>query len=103
MRIAVAMYGQETSSFSPVPTTLDTFRLYGLFAGDEVLQNCPDGSSLGGFIDVMNNAGIDWTPLPIVYGWAGASGALTDEALQYFADQLDSALRDAPPLDGFYF
>ena len=103
MRIAVAMYGQETSSFSPVPTTLDTFRLYGLFEGDDVLQQCPHGSSLGGFVEVMKNAGIDWTPLPIVYGWAGASGALTADTLEHFAAQLRAVLRDAPPLDGFYF
>ncbi|HCV22252.1 MAG TPA: hypothetical protein DGN59_02240, partial [Candidatus Latescibacteria bacterium] len=48
MNIAIASYGQETSSFSPVPTTLDTFKLYGLFAGAEILQKCRDIGSIGG-------------------------------------------------------
>ena len=30
MRIAIASYGQETCSFSVLPTTLETFELYGL-------------------------------------------------------------------------
>ena len=39
MKIAIASYGQETSSFSPVATTLETFELYGLFAGAEMLPH----------------------------------------------------------------
>ena len=38
MRIAIASYGQETSSFSPVPTTLETYELYGLFEGEQILD-----------------------------------------------------------------
>ena len=50
MRIAIAFYMQETSSFSPVRTTLDTFKLWGLYENDEVLVmhsiiNFPDGTS----------------------------------------------------------
>ena len=102
MNIAIASYGQETSSFSPVPTTLGTFKLYGLFAGDEILQKCRDIGSIGGFLQTMD-AQLDWTPVPIIHGWAGASGALTKETLAYFAEALEKGLRDAGPLDAMYF
>ncbi len=102
MRIAIASYGQETSSFSPVPTTLATFELYGLFEGQDILDKCRDVGSIGGFLQTMD-AGIDWTPLPIVHGWAGASGALTAETLGYFADRIAAGLQQALPLDAVYF
>ncbi|MBT3346049.1 MAG: M81 family metallopeptidase [Gemmatimonadetes bacterium] len=102
MRIAIASYGQETSSFSPVPTTLETFELYGLFEAGDILEKCRDVGAIGGFLQTMD-AGLDWTPLPIVHGWAGASGALTAEALGYFADKIAAGLQQALPLDAVYF
>ncbi len=102
MRIAVASYGQETSSFSPVPTTLETFELYGLFEGEEILEKCRDIGSVGGFLQTMD-AHLDWTPLPIVHGWAGASGPLTADALAFFEEKLIHGLQQARPLDAFYF
>jgi microcystin degradation protein MlrC len=38
MRIALAEVSQETCSFSPVLTTVDTFRHYGLYEGEEILR-----------------------------------------------------------------
>ena len=102
MRIAIASYGQETSSFSPVPTTLETFELYGLFEGDEILHKCREVGSIGGFLQTMD-AGLDWTPLPIIHGWAGASGALTAETLDFFADKIRTGLEQALPVDAVYF
>ena len=101
MRIAIASYGQETSSFSPVPTTLETFELYGLFEGEQILQKCSEVGSIGGFLQTLN-ATLEWTPVPIVHGWAGASGPLTAEALQYFEEKLKTGLQQAP-VDAMYF
>ena len=101
MRIAIASYGQETSSFSPVPTTLDTFALYGLFEGAEILEKCRQVGAIGGFIDAL--APIDWTPLPLVHGWAGASGPLTDETLDYFVEKVRAGLKSTQPIDAMYF
>jgi microcystin degradation protein MlrC len=104
VRIAVAMYGQETSSFSPVPTTLDTFRLYGLFEGDDILTHCRDVGAMGGFLETMDAAlGSSWTPVPLVHGWAGASGALTADTLAWFEERLRHHLAGAPEFDAFYF
>ena len=102
MRVAIASYGQETSSFSPVATTLDTFRLYGLYEGEEVLTQCRGVGSVGGFMEAMD-AGGPWTPVPIMHGWAGASGPLTAETLDWFADRLRSGLKQALPVDACYF
>ena len=102
MRIAIASYGQETSSFSPVPTTLETFRLYGLFEGEEILDKCREVGAIGGFLQTMD-AAVDWTPLPIVHGWAGASGALTAATLDWFAEKLKDGLQRALPFDAMYF
>ncbi|MFH1568482.1 MAG: M81 family metallopeptidase, partial [Gemmatimonadota bacterium] len=101
-RVAIASYGQETSSFSPVPTTLDTFRLYGLFEGEEILHKCRGVGSVGGFLETMDAAG-DWTPRPIVHGWAGASGPLTADTLDWFAGRIAAGLRQALPFDALYF
>jgi len=102
MRIAIASYGQETSSFSPVLTTLETFRLYGLFEGEEILHRCRRVGAIGGCMQTLD-AGLDWTPLPIVHGWAGASGPLTADTLDYFAEKLIDGLERSLPLDGMYF
>ena len=75
MRIAIASYGQETSSFSPVPTTLETYELYGLFEGEQILDRCREVGAIGGFMQTID-AEFDWVPVPIIHGWAGASGPL---------------------------
>ena len=102
MRIAIASYGQETSSFSPVPTTLETFGLYGLFEGEEIVEKCREVGAIGGFMQTLD-AQLEWTALPIVHGWAGASGPLTAETLDYFADKVAAGLETALPLDAMYF
>lgn len=103
MRIAIAKFGQETSSFSPVPTTLDTFRSYGLYEGDEILQKSRGVGPIGGFLQAAETEGIDWTPLPLIRGWAGASGIITAETLNFFEKKLVEGLKAVQPIDGFYF
>jgi microcystin degradation protein MlrC len=49
------------------------------------------------------DADLDWTPLPIVHGWAGASGPLTCDTLDYFAEKLATGLERSLPVDGMYF
>ena len=102
MRIAIASYGQETSSFSPVQTTLETFGLYGLFEGEQIIERCGEVGAIGGFIKKLD-ADIDWTPVPIIHGWAGASGPLTADTLKYFAKKIADGLRAAGSLDAMYF
>ena len=103
MRIAIAKFGQETSSFSPVPTTLDTFEIYGVYHGQQLLDKSRQAGSLGGFLEAAGEQAIPWTPLPLVDGWAGASGIITVATLSYFEERILAGLRKVGPLDAFYF
>ena len=102
MRIAIASYGQETSSFSPALTTLNTFRQYGLHEGQDVLTHCRGVASVGGFLETIDDA-MDWEPVPIIHGWAGANGPLTPETLAFFHDRTVAGLKAAGPIDVLYF
>lgn len=101
-RIAIAKYGQETSSFSKVPTTIDTFWMYGLYEGDEILEKWDGVGSTGGFIQVIKEQIPDVTLIPIISGWAGASGIISSEALAYFEKKIIDGLAGAGPLDAVY-
>lgn len=104
MRIAIAEVGQETSSFSPVLTTLDTFRQYGLYEGDEVVHKRSEGTgAIAGLFAAARAANLTFTPLPIVSAWAGASGPLTPETLDHFRRQITAGLERLLPIDGFFF
>jgi len=104
MRIAIAEVGQETCSFTPVRTTIDTFRQYGLYEGEAVITERNKGrGSLAGFFDRAKEEAIDLIPLPIISGWAGANGLLTAETLAFFEEKLIAGLSQLHDLDGLFF
>ncbi len=103
MRVAIAKFGQETSSFSPVATTVDTFRLYGLYEGQEMLTKAKGVGAIGGFLDTAETERIEWTPVPLFGAWAGASGVITNDTLKFFEDKLIAGLQAAKPVDAFFF
>ncbi|MEM7131028.1 MAG: M81 family metallopeptidase [Chloroflexota bacterium] len=103
MRIAIAEFSQETSSFSPVVTTVDTFKLYGLYEGQTVLEKVQGIGAIGGFMDGANEFGVPWTPLPLFRAIAGANGPITDDTLAYFEGKLVAALKAVLPIDAFFF
>jgi len=103
MRIAIASVGQETSSFTPVRTTLDTFKQYGLYEGAEILERMQTVGPIGGFLAAAAEATDDLTLLPLIRGWAGANGMLTPETLAYFEAKIVSGLQQVLPIDGFFF
>lgn len=103
MRIAIAKYGQETSTFSPVATTLDTFKELGIYEGDEMLDDSKLFGSLAGFMEAATESNMDWTPLPLFRAWAGASGVITADTIQFFEDKLRAGLASVTPIDAFYF
>ena len=101
MRIAIAEIGQETDTFSPLPTTLELFKSHGLFHGDEILERVKGVGMLGGFLEVSNKQPEQIELLPIIRAWAGAGGWITNETLDYFENHLVLGLQDALPLDVF--
>jgi microcystin degradation protein MlrC len=104
MRIAIADIGQETCHFSPVLTTVDTFRQYGLYEGEEIITRLGKSNGyIGAFFQAVEDEGIDVEAVPIISGWGFASGPLSDETVAYFIDKLESGLKRAGKVDGFYF
>ncbi|MBX3012874.1 MAG: M81 family metallopeptidase [Caldilineaceae bacterium] len=103
MRIAIAHIGQETGSFTPTPTTIDTFRSFGLYEIDELLQKMHNIGPLGGFLAAAAEEKLDYTPLPVFHAWGGAHGTLTAETLLFLEERLISGLERVLPIDGFFF
>jgi microcystin degradation protein MlrC len=103
MRIAIAHIGQETGSFTPTYTTLETFRQFGLYEGDEILAKMQGIGPIGGFLAAAAEEGIELTPLPIIQAWGGANGPLTAETLAYLEEKLVAGLQAVLPIDGFFF
>ena len=103
MRIAIAHVGQETCSFTPTRTTMDTFRQYGLYEGAEMLTKLAEVGTIGGFLAAAREEGLHFTPLPLIHAWAGANGPLTPETLAYLQERLLTLLQAALPIDGFFF
>lgn len=104
MRIAIAEIGQETCSFTPVRTTVDVFRQYGLYEGEAVLtQRIAGVGTISGLLTAAQEEKVDLVALPIISAWAGASGELTPETLAFLTDKLVTGLRAVLPIDGFFF
>lgn len=103
MRIAIAEVGQETCSFSPIRTTVDTFRQYGLYEGSEVLEKRRGrASAVAGFLQAAQEENLEPELIPIISAWAGASGPLDDETLAFFREKIVSGLENAGPLDAVF-
>jgi microcystin degradation protein MlrC len=102
-RIVIAKYGQETSSFSNVSTTLDTFRMFGLYEGAEILDRWDGVGSMGGFLSAVKEYPFDVSLIPIISGWAGANGVITASTLAFFEEKLLTGLRSAGEIDGIFF
>ena len=103
MKIAIASFGQETSSFSPLKTNLDTFKNFGLYEGKKVIENLSQSSSLAGFLEQIKFLKEDVTIQPIFRAWAGASGIITDETYKYFEKKLTDGLKNFHPVDALFF
>ena len=96
VRIGIARIAQETNTFCPTLTDLDTLHVHGVRFGQDVLEDDSEGSTIPGFLDMVG--GEDLVGILSVH--ARPAGPLTPEALEavlsWFADALERAL----PLDG---
>ena len=92
MRIAIAKYGQETNSFSSTLTTLDTFRKFGLYQGSDFLQHGVSAGPIAGLFAACQDKAFCWEPIPLVRGWAGASGKITEETHDWFVNNIVTQL-----------
>jgi microcystin degradation protein MlrC len=99
MRIAIGQFFQESNTFSPIPTTLETFESVFLRRGDELLTGFGDSRvEVPGFLATLKKAGVE--AVPLLAACALASGALTREAFETIMRELESRLAAAGRLDG---
>jgi microcystin degradation protein MlrC len=99
MRIAVGQFFQESNTFSPIPTTLETFRSVFLRRGDELLTGFGESRvEVPGFLATLKQAGV--AAVPLLAACALASGALTREAFETIMQELEARLSAAGQLDG---
>ncbi len=98
-RIAIASLMQESNSFSPLPTTLETFAHYYLLHGDEMLSGYGEAKTeVPGFFEVLKAAGA--TPVPLLAAYAAAGGTVTRVAFNELVEEIEQRLRAAGPVDG---
>jgi len=99
MRIGFICITQETNDFNPRLTTLDDYRSYGIYEGDELGALARLGQ-YAGFLEAVKESGLDVEVVPILRGSAVAGGRVTREAFDFFHDRIRAGLAGAGHLDG---
>ena len=78
-KFVVAMMMHETNTFSPLPTPIESFARAGSLSGSVAIKESEGtNTSLGGFIEVAEKAGADFT-VPMAAS-ANPSGLVTKAA-----------------------
>ncbi|MSP48882.1 MAG: M81 family peptidase [Alphaproteobacteria bacterium] len=103
-RIALLGYILETNGFAPMATEKDFRRTW--MDGDAILEDAAakaprEPGGFVGFISGMNASGA-WTPVPLLYTSAGASGPMDQAFLDTFLEIVEDRLKAAMPFDGIY-
>jgi len=99
MRVAVGSLMQETNTFVPFRTTVETFRSHYIRRGREVLEGFGDARvEVPGFLSVLAEAGI--APVPLLAAHALSGGYVTRAAFDELLGELVARLEEAGPVDG---
>ncbi len=98
MKIAIAQIAHETNTFSSVPTTRESFELWELEYGNDILETHRNVEDyLGGMVDRAEEKGIELVPL--VSAFANPSGIITRETYTFLKNQLLSSISDLHDVD----
>ena len=99
-RIALGLLSQESNSFAPTPTVLETFQQCLFLRGEELLRPDYQGMyvAVPGFLSVLREAGA--VPLPLIATEALASGPLTRATFETLLGELTARLTAAGHVDG---
>jgi microcystin degradation protein MlrC len=98
-RIAVGLLMQESNSFSPLPTTVETFESYYVYRGAEILTRYGEArTEVPGFLSILAGAGAE--PVPLIAAYATASGTVTRAAFDALVGEMEERLAAAGPVDG---
>ena len=99
MRIAVGCIGHETNTFSPVATTIDSFKKGSYHRGDEIITAFRGTRTItGGFLDVAEQLNLQ--PVPLLWAFATPSGMVEHSAYQTLKTEFLTLLQNAGKLDG---
>lgn len=99
VRIGLVWISQETNTFNPFPTTIETFASFGIDRGEEIVANLGTVGSPGGFFAAAAERE-DVEAVPIFKARAVAGGRLSVETVDFLNDELVAGLQAAGPLDG---
>lgn len=100
-RIAIAELKQETNSFVPFTTTLQTFEDQYLHRGEEILTAFgPARLEIPGALAAIGEAGAE--AVPLIATMAMASGTVERASFELLMGELLQRLRDAVPVDGVF-
>jgi microcystin degradation protein MlrC len=98
MRIAVGQIFQESNTFSPRPTTLETFESVYLWRGNELLSAFGEARvEIPGFLSVLKRAGVE--PVPLIAANALAGGVVARAAFESLMCDLEARLTQGGPVD----
>jgi microcystin degradation protein MlrC len=100
MRLALIHIGQETNDFNPVPTTLRDFESFGIFEGQEILQQLRGLGQVGGHLKAIEDSGLAVETVPLIRAWATAGGRVTRDCYEGFQRKIADGLRAAGRIDG---
>ncbi|MDR3537948.1 MAG: M81 family metallopeptidase [Acetobacteraceae bacterium] len=99
MRIAVGSLMQETNTFVPFRTTVDTFNAYYLRRDAELLTGFGSARvEIPGFLSVLAEAGA--TPVPLLAGHGGSNGPVMRETFDVLVSEMVHRLAARRPVDG---
>lgn len=100
MRIIFGQMWFEANTFNPISTTLDDFRLQGLYFGADMLEKLKGVGEIGGAIAA---AGKDPDPIiliPTLRALAMPGGPVERSAFDYIRDHLLEGIQKAGQIDG---
>lgn len=98
MRIAIGQFCQESNTFSPKPSMLETFQSVYLRRGDELLTAFGGSRvEVPGFLAALKRADVEPVPLIAACAWAG--GPVTRSAFESIMKEFEARLAGAGRLD----
>ena len=99
MRIAVGCIGHETNTFSPVLTTIESFKKGSYHRGEEIIAAFRGTRTItGGFLDVAEQLNLQ--PVLLLWAFATPSGMVEQTAYQTLKAEFLTLLQNAGEFDG---
>lgn len=96
MRVAIGEIKQESNSFSPLPTTIESFQDGYLLSGDEIVTRLQDTNcEVAGFLE---SSGVEL--VPTLAAWSISGGPLDRDAFESLKGDLLSRIQEAGRVDG---